>query len=66
MMTKHVVSVIDLIEGRVPLTESAINEKFGDNINYLVLGEAALKEKLDLQRLNEANQITEKRRGSKK
>lgn len=45
MMMKHLVSVLDLIEGSLPATEHMINEKIGDAINYLILCEAVLKEK---------------------
>jgi len=46
MFMKHLVSVLDLIEGSVPLTEYMINEKIGDAINYLILCEAVLREKI--------------------
>ena len=49
MMLKHEVSVIDLIEmaGTEPskLNESLIDEKIGDNINYLILLEGLLKQR---------------------
>lgn len=41
---KHLISVIDMVEGRLPVTEEMIDEKFGDAINYLVLLEACLKD----------------------
>lgn len=41
---KHVVSVIDLIEGAVEPTEYLVNEKIGDSINYLILLEAIFLE----------------------
>lgn len=47
MATKHLVSVIDLIEHRQPLSVEAVNEKVGDLINYLILLEAVFKEKLN-------------------
>ena len=50
MRLKHSVSVLDLIEGRLPLTKELIEEKLGDEINYLILLEAVLKEKLDADR----------------
>jgi len=43
MMLKHIVSVLDLIEGR-NVTPGSINEKIGDTINYLILLEAMLIE----------------------
>lgn len=42
--TKHLVSVVDLVEGRLPATKENIDEKVGDLINYLILLEALLKE----------------------
>jgi len=45
MMVKHLVSVFDLIEGRIPTSQEMIDEKIGDMINYLILLEAVLKEK---------------------
>lgn len=44
MFTKHLVSVIDLVEKSISVTEAVINEKLGDAINYLILLEAMLKE----------------------
>ena len=52
MMMKHQVSVMDMIEqldkGIEP-TQYLINEKIGDNINYLVLLEALLNERINPQ-----------------
>ena len=42
MATKHLVSVIDLVEGRLDASEKNIDEKIGDLINYLILMEAIL------------------------
>ena len=44
MASKHLVSVIDLVEGRINATPEMVNEKIGDMINYLILLEAVLKE----------------------
>lgn len=44
MAMKHLVSVIDLVEGRLPNTQANCDEKIGDMINYLILLEAALEE----------------------
>jgi len=44
MFMKHLVSVLDLVEGSLPPTEYMVNEKIGDAINYLILLEAILKE----------------------
>ena len=42
MATKHLVSVMDLVEGRLENTEKNVNDKCGDLINYICLLEAAL------------------------
>lgn len=47
MWLKHVVSVLDLISGKLESSEKNINEKLGDSINYLILLEAVFKEKLE-------------------
>ena len=44
MFMKHLVSVLDLIEGSLSPSEYMVNEKIGDAINYLILLEAVLKE----------------------
>ena len=44
MATKHLVSVQDLVEGRLDPDPEMVNEKIGDMINYLILLEAVLKE----------------------
>jgi len=44
MLVKHLVSVLDLVEGSISPTENMVNEKIGDAINYLILLEAMLKE----------------------
>jgi hypothetical protein len=46
MFAKHLVSVIDLVEGSIEPTDYLVNEKIGDAINYLILLEALLIEKL--------------------
>jgi len=49
MMLKHEVSVLDLIEmagtDTTELDEGMIDEKIGDNINYLILLEGLLKKR---------------------
>lgn len=45
MFMKHLVSVLDLVEGSLEPTDYMVNEKIGDAINYLILLEALLKEK---------------------
>jgi hypothetical protein len=47
MFMKHLVSVLDLIEGSVENTGEMVDEKIGDAINYLVLLEAIFKEQRD-------------------
>ena len=47
MMLKHEVSVDDMIHGRCEITLDLIEKKIGDNINYLILLEGILREKLD-------------------
>lgn len=44
MLVKHLVSIVDLVEGDRPMYLATIDEKIGDAINYLVLLEALLKE----------------------
>ena len=44
MFMKHLVSVIDLVEGTLEASDHMIDEKIGDAINYLILLEAVLKE----------------------
>ena len=44
MLTKHLVNVRDLAEGRLEATPELMDEKIGDAINYLILLEAVLKE----------------------
>lgn len=41
---KHLVSVEDLVMGRLDPTQEIVDEKIGDMINYLVLLEAVLTE----------------------
>jgi hypothetical protein len=50
MATKHLVSVIDMVEDRIPTTEYLVNEKIGDLINYLILLEAVFKENLPIEK----------------
>ena len=47
MFMKHLVSVLDLIEGSTESTELMVDEKIGDAINYLILLEAIFKERRD-------------------
>lgn len=48
--TKHYVSFLDMLndieQGNLP-TESYVDEKIGDLINYLILCEASIKEKVE-------------------
>lgn len=47
MDLKHRVCIEDMVEQRVPLTAELITEKIGDHINYMILLEALLTEKLE-------------------
>ena len=47
MFMKHLVSVLDLIEGSTEPTSAMVDEKIGDAINYLILLEAIFKERRD-------------------
>ena len=44
MATKHLVSVIDMVESDETFDHEYIDEKIGDMINYLILLEGILKE----------------------
>lgn len=44
MKVKHEVSVDDMINGHLPITQETIDEKIGDNINYFILLEALMTE----------------------
>lgn len=64
MAMKHLISVIDLIdnsgnEEKLP-TKEIVEEKAGDLINYLILLEAVIKERIELKRREEINTIVEK------
>lgn len=53
MMLKHIVSIFDLIEwtevNEQLITESLINEKIGDAINYLILLEGLLLRRINMK-----------------
>jgi len=51
MMLKHEVSIQDMINCDVEITEELIDEKIGDNINYLILLEGLMKEKLHAKKI---------------
>lgn len=44
MLTKHLVSLVDMVESDTPYTLDIWNEKLGDSINYLILLEAIVIE----------------------
>jgi len=44
MAMKHLVSVVDLLEGRLENNRTNIDEKIGDMINYLILLEALFED----------------------
>ena len=43
-MTKHLVSIKDIVSDNVPVTNEVVSEKIGDVINYLILLEAMLNQ----------------------
>ena len=47
MAKKHLVSVIDIVNGDLPNNVEIVDEKIGDMVNYLILMEALLKEERD-------------------
>lgn len=44
MASKHFISIIDMVEGKLESTEHNVSEKIGDAINYLILLEAVFTE----------------------
>lgn len=50
MMVKHTISILDIVDkldnGEIP-TKEIIEEKIGDNVNYLILLEALIKERYE-------------------
>lgn len=44
MSKKHLVCIIDMVQGRLEPTPAMVDEKIGDMINYLILLEAVFKE----------------------
>jgi hypothetical protein len=44
-MTKHLVSIKDIVSDNVPVKNEVVSEKIGDVINYLILLEAMLNER---------------------
>lgn len=44
-MTKHLVSIKDIVSDNVPVENKVVSEKIGDVINYLILLEAMLNER---------------------
>ena len=56
MMLKHLVSIDDIIndidQGKLP-TRQTLNDKISDTINYLVLLEAMITERIEEERLDE-------------
>lgn len=43
MLSKHIVSVLDMVDSEAVCPHGLIDEKIGDTINYLILLEALLK-----------------------
>jgi hypothetical protein len=58
MWVKHLVSVLDIVEGNTAVTKYLINEKLGDVICYAILLEACL---LESNRFNAVNQFSRER-----
>ena len=46
---KHLVSVYNMMDGKLDISQDMIDEKIGDKINYGPLAEAILLEKLEVQ-----------------
>lgn len=50
MMVKHTISILDIVDkldkGEIP-TKELLEEKIGDNVNYLILLEACIKERYE-------------------
>lgn len=44
LVTKHEVSILDMLANRIPYPQSAWDEKIGDTINYYILFEALVKD----------------------
>ena len=44
MAVKHLVCIIDMVDGKLESTIPMVDEKVGDMINYLILLEALMKE----------------------
>ena len=45
-MTKHLVSILDMVDSLFLPSKEKLEEKIGDSVNYLILLEASLKEKI--------------------
>ena len=52
MMCKHLVSVHDIVFSGAPVSKEIINEKIGDTINYHILLEALILERINENRKN--------------
>jgi hypothetical protein len=46
MLVKHMVSVLDIVNNPDKFTANAVDEKIGDSINYLILLEGTLYERM--------------------
>lgn len=60
MMTKHTVSVFDMVESGKPYPMEVWDEKITDHINYLILIRAALLENVEnpeIEGFNQANTV---------
>ena len=68
MWSKHVVSILDMVEHPHTITKEKIDEKIGDAINYLVLLEGILLEQLKMEEpadeaIKAIKEVLHKRRG---
>lgn len=45
MLSKHLISVVDMIMDFIVYAPEVVDEKIGDSINYLILLEALMKER---------------------
>ena len=48
MWTKHIVSILDIVDSEIVPSLALLEEKVTDAVNYLILLEACYKDKMDL------------------
>ena len=61
MMAKHIVSVVDMVNGSTAakVTPEMIDEKIGDSINYMILLEGMMKQRITLAEKAMANEMVD-------